>query len=194
MKELIIIALLCLSVLLAGCRTVSTESNPNQDKELEVLAAFAKECPYEDNAREPRLPPENVNHVLQSFRKENRRDHFPFLLEYGLRVYWKNLQNTQLARELPLKNNLMLSELIRLAEIPKYTTAHEAGWLNRQFHGQFDATGYSSFQIYIWLKEQQCVDRQDYPNIKRLSELEKVIDASSLNGVGGGGVCHYGCR
>ena len=82
-------------------------------------------------------------------------------------------------------------------EIPQYTTAHEAGWLNRQFYGEFEAQGWSSYQIYIWVKEHTpdiLSDEQVFPNWERIGELLDTIDSSSLNGVGGGGVCHYGCK
>ncbi len=196
-REPTVLAILYLLFLEAGCGTGSirpSQARSSPDAGLDALAHFARECPYKKNAWQPEPPPEKIDQILRQFQNEGRRDHFPFLLEYGLRVYWKNLQNTRLARELPVEKNLMLSELVRLAEIPKYTTAHEAGWLNRQFQSKFDRSGYSSYQIYIWIKEQHYFKRQDYPNIDRLSQLEQVIDSSDLNAVGGSEVCHYFCR
>ncbi len=57
-------------------------------------------------------------------------------------------------------------------------------------------TGYSSYQIYIWVKEHMVEilnDEKLYSNWKNIGELIDTIDRSSLNGIGGGGVCHYGC-
>ncbi len=88
----------------------------------------------------------------------------------------------------------MLAELVRLAKIEKYKTAHEAGWLNNQFYGEFSGTGYSSYQVYIWAKERRIGVVPSWSNRKRLAALLKEIDHSGLAGVGGGGVYHYGCK
>lgn len=158
----------------------------------EALEHLAMESPVTRSGREVVKVPENVNRILIELRSEGRTDHFPYLLEYGLNIYLKNLKLSKLARELPVKENLPLSELTRIAKIAKYATAHEAGWLNNQFMGSFEQTGYSSYQIYIWYLEHfgsVC----NYPNMDRLSEIDKQITATGSQGLGGGRVCHYEC-
>jgi len=164
---------------------------------LKKLEHFAMEAPTVANGFAPGPVPEGINHILEKLREEDSTEHLPYLIEYGLNLYLKNLTRSQLARILPVNENLMLSELIRLTQIPKYKTAHEAGWLNRQFYGSFEgidgATGYSSYQIYIWYLENWSLVL-DMPNIDRLCDIQKQIEKTGMQGVGGGLVCHYGCR
>ena len=166
-------------------------------EDFKEIERFAMEAPVIPNGRIPSTVPEEINRILEKLREQNRTEHLPYLLEYGLNLYLKNLTRSHLARILPVDENLMLSELIRLTKIPKYKTAHEAGWLNRQFYGSFEdideATGYSSYQIYIWYLENWS-SVQDMPNIERLCDIEKQIEKTGMQGVGGGQVCHYGCR
>ena len=131
--------------------------------------------------------------VLKALRDSGTTDHLPYLVEYGLCIHWKMLEQTCLARELPVESNLALAELVRLAGIPRYRTAHEGGWLNCQFYGPFTGTGWSSFQIYLWVKEHHGVVL-DYPNGDRISSLLERIEASGMSSIGGGNVCHYGCQ
>ena len=161
--------------------------------DLKKLEDFAIHTPVFSNGRAPAAVPEEMNRVLEKLQAHQRTDHLPYLLEYGLNLYLKNLTFSHLARALPVDENLMLSELIRLTEIPKYKTAHEAGWLNNQFHGPFEETGHSSYQIYIWYLENWS-SLSDMPNIERLGNIEEHIRETGMNGVGGGLVCHYGCR
>lgn len=164
----------------------------------EDLAELAYAAPFLTDTERPHPVPPSSEIVarLEAKKAAGETDHLHLLVEYGLRVHWKYLQTTGLARELPLEANMMLSELIRITGISRYATAHEAGWLNAQFDGRFDRTGWSSYQIYIWVKENMSVilsDDKMYPNWKRIGEILEAIDNSSLNGVGGDGVCHYGC-
>lgn len=163
---------------------------------LNELERFAMEAPVIPFGYAPAAVPEEINRILEKLRKENRTEHLPYVLEYGLNLHLKNLTRSQLARILPVNDNLMLSELIRLTNIPKYKSAHEAGWLNRQFYGSFEdingATGYSSYQIYIWYLE-NWYSVSDMPNIERLYDIQKRIEKTGMQGVGGGQVCHYGC-
>lgn len=164
---------------------------------LDKLEHFAIETPMIPHSFIPAPVPEEINRILEKLRQENRTEHLPYVLEYGLNLHLKNLARSQLARILPVDENLMLSELIRLTKIPKYKTAHEAGWLNRQVHDSIEdingATGYSSYQIYIWYIE-NWLSIQDMPNIERLCDIQKRIEKTGMQGVGGGGlVCHYGC-
>jgi hypothetical protein len=164
---------------------------------LKKLERFAIETPVIPNGWAPEAVPEEINRILEKLRDHDRTQHLPYLLEYGLNLYLKNLTLSHLARVLPVDDNLMLSELVRLTGIPKYSTAHEAGWLNRQFYGSFkdidDATGYSSYQIYIWYLENWS-SVLDMPNFDRLCDIQNQIEKTGMHGVGGGLVCHYGCR
>ena len=164
---------------------------------LKELECFAMEMPVIPNGRAPAAVPEEIHRILEKLRDHNRTDHLPYLLEYGLNLYLRNLTYSRLARVLPVDKNLMLSELIRLTKIPKYKTAHEAGWLSRQFSSSFEdingATGYSSYQIYVWYLENWFLV-YDMPNIERLCDIQKQIEKTGMQGVGGGLVCHYGCR
>ena len=140
---------------------------------------------------------EEVSSLLKSKKDSGQIDHLGLLVEYGLRVHWHYLKNTNLSRELLVKENIILSELIRIANIPEYTTAHEAGWLNSQFDGEFKRTGWSSYQIYVWVKENQSTilsDNVRFHNYKRIMDLIITIDKSEINGIGGGCACHYGCK
>ena len=162
------------------------------------LTALARTAPFITNTERPHPAsvPDNVVTILKEKKQSGKADHLGLLVEYGLRVHWQYLQHTRLARQLPVDSDMMLSELIRITEIPKYTTAHQAGWLNSQFYGKFNQTGWSSYQVYIWTKENVSTilsDDKTFPNWKQISKIMETIDNSSLNGVGGGGVCHYGC-
>ncbi len=173
-----------------GERTASSTGDP-----IEVLALKAPFVTGVERAY-PGPPSTQVVALLKSKKTEGPVEHFGFLLEYGLRVHWQHLEHTRLSRELPVESNMMLAELVRLAEIPKYRTAHQAGWLNSQFHGKFNQVGWSSYQIYVWAKEHSSEifsDTERFPNWKRIGTMLDTIDGSSFNGIGGKGVCHYGC-
>ena len=114
------------------------------------------------------------------------------LVELGLSLHLKNLQETRLSRELPVDRSPELAELVRLAGIPKYRSPQEAGWLGSQFHGPFQRSGWSSFQVYLWAKERGVFD--DWSNGDRVLALLAQIDASPAVRIGGDNVCHYGCR
>lgn len=179
----------------------AAETSPAQAEDFKKLKEFTMEAPVTQWGRAPKPVPEQINRILRRLREETRTYHLPYLLEYGLNLYLKNLTLSKLARVLPVEENLMLSELIRLTKIPKYKTAHEAGWLNRQFDGRFedpnyrphDETGYSSYQIYIWYLENWS-SVLDMPNTERLFEIQEQIEKTGMYGVGGGLPCHYGCR
>lgn len=166
-------------------------------EDLKEIERFAMEAPVIPNGRIPATVPEEINRILEKLREQDRTEHLPYLLEYGLNLYLKNLIHSRLARVLPVDKNLILSELIRLTKIPKYKTAHEVGWLNRQFYGSFEdineTTGYSSYQIYIWYLENWSL-LLNMPNINRLCDIQKKIEKTGMQGVGGGLVCHYGCH
>jgi hypothetical protein len=177
----------------------SAEEDPAPDSN-NPIEIFAREAPFVTRPRAERAyplpPPAEVVALLKSKKAAGQTDHFAFLLEYGLRVHQKYLEHTSLSRVLPLKENLMLAELVRLTQLPEYTNAHEAGWLDYQFDNRFSGTGYSSYQIYVWSKEHYrdiVNDEQQYPNSNRILETLDAIDKSACNGVGGGMVCHYGC-
>ncbi len=180
----------------------AAETTPKQFEDFKKLKKFAMETPLvSELGRAPAPVPEHINRILRNLREQGRTDHLLYLLEYGLNLYLKNLTLSRLARVLPVKENLMLAELIRLTKISKYKTAHEAGWLNRQFDGRFedpnyrpsDETGYSSYQVYIWYLENWHLVL-DMPNTERLFEIQEQIEKTGMCGVGGGLPCHYGCR
>ena len=190
-------ALFVLAAMLFGmvsCNSIPSASLTAPD----TFIALVQDAPFIIDTERPHPAPlsDEIVAMLKNKRKKGETDHLGLLVEYGLRVHWHYLKHTKLARELPVESDAMLSELIRIAEIPKYTTAHEAGWLNRQFYGPFNRTGWSSYQIYVWVKEHISTilsDDKRFPNWKRICELMETIDNSNLNGIGGGGVCHYGC-
>jgi hypothetical protein len=199
MKCLTVIATFC--VFFAFNNNVSTNPATQDEQDFEhfskqELEKFAMQTPVIPNGRAPADVPEEINRILVKLRDQNKTDHLPYLLEYGLNLYLKNLKLSGLARILPVDKNLMLSELIRLTKIPKYKTAHEAGWLNRQFYGSFEdtflAVGHSSYQVYIWYLE-NWPSIHDMPNIKRLCDIQEQIEETGMQGVGGGLVCHYHC-
>ena len=160
-----------------------------------ALEAFAMEAQLLESPASCRTPaiPTDVADLLKKHADANSTDHLPYLVEYGLRIHWKLLQQTGMARELPVQENLAISELVRLAGIAKYRTAHEAGWLDRQFYGPFADEGWSSYQVYVWVKEHDSLVA-DLPNAARIAETLKMIDTSARNGLGGDGRCHYGCQ
>jgi hypothetical protein len=168
---------------------------------MKELERFAMEAPIDRPGRAPAAIPVHIDHILRRFRDEGRTDHLPYLLEYGLNIYLKNLAMSKLARVMPVDDNVMLAELVRLTGIDKYKSFHEAGWLGRQFHrsvdggrcGPPDESGYSSYQIYVWYLENWS-SLLNRPNIDRLCDLQKQIEDTGMHGVGGGRVCHYGCR
>jgi len=165
--------------------------------DLEKIECFARLAPVNSSGRAASSAPEEISAVLRRFRADGRRDHLPYLLEYGLNLHLKHVKTSKLARVLPIDENLMVAELVRLTEIPKYKTAHEAGWLDRQFVGGFEkssmTTGYSSYQIYLWYLENWS-DVMAMPNSNRLVHIQKQIEQTGMHGVGGGLVCHYGCH
>jgi hypothetical protein len=163
---------------------------------IEALAVAAPFVTRRVDRAYPVRPPAEVTGLLETKKRDGQTDHLGYLVEYGLRVHLGYLEHTELARELPLESNLMLAELVRVTELAKYSSAHEAGWLNDQFYGEFDRTGYSSYQIYIWAKEHRgdiALEEERFPNARRINRVLEAIDNSSRNGVGGDGVCHYWC-
>jgi hypothetical protein len=139
-------------------------------------------------------PPARIQDILRRFREALRTDHLPLLLEYGLKHHWMNLEFTGVGRELDVEHNEMLAELVRLLEIPKYMTAHEAGWLNSQFYGEFSSSGWSSYQVYVETNERGSGWWSELPNAQRIGSLMSQIRHSGKSDVGGYGVCHYGCK
>ena len=137
-------------------------------------------------------PDEETVTILQSLRRKGVEKHLPYLVEYGLKFHRACLDHSHLARELPVEENELFSELLRIAKIPKYRTPHEAGWLSHQFHGPFERTGWSSFQVYLFAKERRVFDT--WPNGERILALLTQIDGSPASRIGGDNVCHYGCR
>jgi len=164
--------------------------------DLEKIECFARLAPVDRSGREASSVPEEINALLKQFKADARTDHLPYLVEYGLNINLKHLKRSKLARILPVDENLMVAELLRLTEIPKYKTAHEAGWLNRQFMGALEksrvSTGYSSYQVYLWYIE-HWQDAMAMPNANRLIAIQKQIEETGMQGIGGGFVCHYGC-
>lgn len=166
-----------------------------------------------DNSNPISLKPSNaIIEFLMNKKKKGKTDHLYLLVEYGLIIHWHYLKNTRLSRILPVKENILLSELIRILALPECKTAHECGWLNNQFYGEFDKkdgrykpfdgnfsqpVGWSSYQIYIWVKENTVdilSENEKFPNWEKIGNLMEIIDKSAFNGVGGGGVCHYSCQ
>ena len=140
------------------------------------------------------LPPDEVTSAaIARLKAGGKADHLPLLVEYGLRLHLKALILSRLSREMDPAGNPAIAELIRLAEIPKFRTAHEGGWLNRQFYGEFTRAGWSTYQVYLWAKEHASGCNEE-PNAARLTDLIKQIEATGIHGVGGGGVCHYECQ
>jgi len=138
-------------------------------------------------------PPEkDTVQAVDALRRKGMETHLPFLVEYGLTLHCANLEYSHLSRELPVAENILLAELVRLAAIPMYQAAHEAGWLENQFHGPFTRTGWSSYQIYVWAKERRVF--AGWPNEARILALLDSIEASPARKLGGKNVCHYGCR
>jgi hypothetical protein len=176
---------------------IDVESVASDDPD--PIEAFAVKAPFVTRRVErayPVPPPAEVTVLLEARKAQERTDHLGFLLEYGLRVHLGYLVHTRLSQELPLDTNPMLAELVRLTGIAPYANAHEAGWLNDQFHGEFTRTGYSSYQIYLWAKEHRgdiLTDGERFSNGERIDQVLQAIDKSSLQGVGGGNVCHYDC-
>lgn len=189
----------------AGEKTTKTEPECSLElriglkgtSDLEKIECLVRLAPVDRSGRAASSVPEEINAVLRRFRTDEQRDHLPYLLEYGLNLHLKHLQTSKLARVLPVDENLMLAELVRLTEMPKYKTAHEAGWLDRQFLGGFEKSrmtaAYSSYQIYLWYLE-NWEDVMAMPNTDRLVHIQKQIEQTGMHGVGGGFVCHYGCH
>lgn len=184
-----LIAAVLIVCLCSACSTLK----PIHAQAPEPLELFAQSAPFKAlGDRAPLPPPDDIVAILQEKKERGEVDHLPLLVEYGLRVHWTCLKQTQLARELPMDSNLALAELVRLAGIGKCMTAHDGGWLNRQFCGDFNPTGWSSYQVYIWVLEhfgEVC----SYPNSDRICGLLQLIKKSGMSGVGGAGACHYNC-
>jgi hypothetical protein len=155
--------------------------------EVAALSSFARALPAD---RKPAAP---VGALLGRLRDRGCVDQLPYLIEYGLRVHLRNLRGTGLSRELPLKSDPALTELVRLARIAPYTRAHEAGWLESQFLGRFRGRGHSSYQVWAWSLERASALRSG-PNGARIERLLVAIRNTGRQGLGGEGVCHYGCR
>lgn len=164
--------------------------------ELEKSVRDARYVDRGDGPWEGRIsaPTARISEILTQFRMAARTNHLPLLLEYGLKHHSMNLEFTGIGRELDVEHNSMLAELVRLLAIPRYKTAHEAGWLNSQFHGEFSGTGWSSYQIYVAANERGHGWWGYLPNADRLESLMTKIRLSGKANVGGYGVCHYGCK
>lgn len=164
------------------------------EKEIERLQNFVDTDPITEFDWSVKDVPEDIVRIIEKYKQEFHKPHAQYVIEYALNLHLKNLQYTNLARELPVDNNILLSEFVRLAEIPKYKTAYEAGWLYSQFDGNFNRKGYSSYQVYVWYLE--LINRHDcrYSNAERLEEICRQIEQTGMHGVGGGRVCHYWCR
>jgi len=191
-----VVPCLVLCTLISAIRA-KEEAERVSEAERCPLTALAQEAPFIRSERDYPAPvPDEVISILKQKKERGETDHFCLLVEYGLRVHWRYLTHTRLSRELPLESDMMLAELVRIAKIPQYTTAYEGGWLNRQFDGNFEGTGWSSYQIYVWVKENPITiysDEKAFPNLKRIGDLLETIEKSDLNGLGGRDVCHYGC-
>lgn len=201
-KDLLLIPVLSL-VLLVGSKSQSPSKTPSDKVDQAVSAIlidYCKKVPMhqgEGAGRSPEKVPPEIAKIVEDYKSQGRTNHLCYLIEYGLNVYLKNLEQSQLARELPVEENPLLAELVRMTKIQKYKTAHEAGWLNNQFYGKFERTGYSSYQIYIWCLERDLFAGHSHvskcPNFERICEIDKKITKTGKQAVGGGRVCHYGC-
>ncbi len=159
---------------------------------LKTISDFASSAKIKYDRGSPEIP-KAVSRSLEKLRIQNRTDHIPFLVEYGLRVHLQFLEKSGIARELSINKNTMNTELFRLLKIQKFTTAHEGGWLNRQFTSEFDWRSYSSYQVYVWLLEAEFLTYNAWPNAARIHKLMKSIHNTGRYGLGGNGTCHYGC-
>lgn len=186
-------ALLLVVPLLTGCSRHPVECIDADPEGLaRVLGALLAEAEGPLFTAPQRTPKEEaIAGSLEGLRWAGWKDHLRFLVEYGLRIHVRNLEQTRLARRLPVTRDPALSELVRLAKIPPFRTAHEAGWLSSQFY-EPPHQGWSSYQVYLWAKERHVFD--DWPNEGRIQALLKLIDASPAAKVGGDNVCHYGCQ
>ncbi len=191
MKFLRIAVILSVCGLCISCdHSQKVSSWPASPSDLGRLEHFAMAAPVEGSGRVPAAVPQDVDVILIRFREEGGTDHLPYLLEYGLNIYLKNLAMSKLARVMPLDDNVMLAELVRLTAIDKYKSFHETGWLERQFHrsvdggrcGPPDESGYSSYQVYVWYLENWS-SLLNWPNIDRLCGLQKKIEDTRMHGV-----------
>ena len=136
--------------------------------------------------------PASVTNALATLKTETNSLVQPLLVEYGLRLHLQFLEKSGLARKLPVESDPLLATLIASTGIQPYTTAHEAGWLNSQFYGEFKDTGYSSYQVYLWMLETNEA-RLEWPNVSRIHDLMEAIRRTGRQGIGGARNCHYGC-
>jgi len=187
-----------LLVLLVGSKSQTPSKMPSVKAAQTVSAKlidFCMKAPMKEGegaGRSPKKVPREIAKIIEDYKSQGRTDHLCYLIEYGLNVYLKNLEQSHLARELPVEENPLLAELVRMIKIQKYKTAHEAGWLNNQFYGAFEKTGYSSYQVYIWFLEHFSYV-PGFPNSDRIVEIDIKITGTGKQAIGGGRVCHYGC-
>ncbi len=178
-------------VLLIVVMMTSVQAYADQDP-VKVIENFVISATSKNERETPDIPPE-VTQVLHELNTKNRHDHLPFLVEYGLRLHLQFLQQSGLSRELPIEHNSMNAALVQELHLKKFTTAHEGGWLNRQFDGEFTWQSYSSYQVYVWMLETNEATL-DWANVDRIHDLMEAIQQTGIHGLGGNGTCHYGCR
>lgn len=180
----------------AGRILESLPSDPRRIPSLlEALEEFAREAPYLADLESPASAPvpDQIAQVVLELRHSGSRLHLGLLTEYGLRVHEKNLRYSRLSRALPLEENVLFEEWVRLTGVERCRSPVEGGWLASQFFGPFEPM-WSSFQVYLWFKEAPLWLIEEPDNAARLESVLREIEDSGLAVVGGRNVCHYGCR
>ena len=159
---------------------------------MRVIERFATSATVKHGRESPDTP-QRVADALQELQTENRHDHRPFLVEYGLRLHVQFLQQSGLSRELSISENPLNAALVSELHMEMFATDHEGGWLKRQFYGEFTWRSYSSYQVYVWVLEANEITF-DWPNAERIQHLMKSIQQTGIHGLGGNGECHCGCQ
>lgn len=167
--------------------------------DISILADFVNRAEYVgrgDGPWEGRItsPSHHIVSLLEQLRASGQSYHLPILVKYGLKHHLLNLQHTGIGRKLDVSNNFMLAEVVRLLNIPRYQSAHEAGWLDSQFDGAFEDSGWSSYQIYVQIKERGAAPFDESASAPAIASLMGQIRTSGRADIGGFGVCHYGCH
>ena len=193
------IAIICLLLALAtGCRTQPPDAAcaaraTTNDADIIEHYVTSVTVIFSEGQTVPPIPA-SVSNALINLQAETNSLLQPLLLEYGLRLHLQFLEKSGMARKLPVKSDALLKALVSSLRLQPYRTAHEAGWLDRQFDYHFIASGrdYSSYQVYLWILERNEATLE-WPNPTRIRQLMESIRKTGSQGVGGRGNCHYGC-